>query len=43
MQHQKIRPADAAAPDIAELRRTLGSFLTGVAVATTLDEKGRED
>jgi flavin reductase (DIM6/NTAB) family NADH-FMN oxidoreductase RutF len=40
MQHQKIRPADAAALDIAELRRTLGSFLTGVAVATTLDEKG---
>ena len=43
MQHQKIRQADTAALDIAELRRTLGSFLTGVVVATTLDEGGRED
>lgn len=40
MQHQKIRPADAAALDVAELRRTLGSFATGVAVATTLDSNG---
>jgi flavin reductase (DIM6/NTAB) family NADH-FMN oxidoreductase RutF len=40
MQHQKIRPAETAALDIAELRRTFGSFATGVAVATTLDSEG---
>jgi flavin reductase (DIM6/NTAB) family NADH-FMN oxidoreductase RutF len=40
MQHQKLRPADAATLDVAELRRTLGSFATGVAVATTLDSEG---
>lgn len=40
MQHQKIRQADAAAFDIAELRRTLGSFATGVTVVTTLDSEG---
>jgi hypothetical protein len=43
MQYQKRPQADTAALDIAELRRTHGSFLTGAAVATTLDEKGRED
>ena len=40
MQHQKIRPAETVALDIAELRRTFGSFATGVAVATTLDSEG---
>jgi flavin-dependent trigonelline monooxygenase, reductase component len=40
MQHQKIRQAGAMTHDIAELRRTLGSFATGVTVATTLDSTG---
>jgi flavin reductase (DIM6/NTAB) family NADH-FMN oxidoreductase RutF len=40
MQHQKIRPPGITALDVAELRQTLGSFATGVAVATTLDAKG---
>lgn len=40
MQHRKIRQARPAALDIAELRRTFGSFATGVAVATTLDPQG---
>jgi flavin reductase (DIM6/NTAB) family NADH-FMN oxidoreductase RutF len=40
MQHQKIRPQGVTALDAAELRQTLGSFATGVAVATTLDAKG---
>jgi flavin reductase (DIM6/NTAB) family NADH-FMN oxidoreductase RutF len=40
MQHQKIRQAGAAALDVAELRRTLGSFATGVTVVTTLDPEG---
>ena len=40
MQHQKIRPQGVTALDVAELRQTLGSFATGVAVATTLDAKG---
>jgi flavin reductase (DIM6/NTAB) family NADH-FMN oxidoreductase RutF len=41
MQHQKnIRQAGVTALDIAELRRTLGSFATGVAITTTLDSSG---
>jgi flavin reductase (DIM6/NTAB) family NADH-FMN oxidoreductase RutF len=40
MRHQKIRPPGVTALDVAELRQTLGSFATGVAVATTLDSKG---
>src|ERR1700704_4456215 len=44
MQQQKKQSAntalDAAALDIGELRRALGSFATGVAVATTLDSEG---
>ena len=40
MQHEKIRQAGDSAPDVAELRRVLGSFATGVAVATTFDSKG---
>jgi flavin reductase (DIM6/NTAB) family NADH-FMN oxidoreductase RutF len=40
MQHQKIRPPGVTALDAAELRQTLGSFATGVAVATTLDAMG---
>jgi flavin reductase (DIM6/NTAB) family NADH-FMN oxidoreductase RutF len=40
MQHQKIREPSVAALDAGELRRTLGSFATGVAVATTLDSEG---
>jgi flavin reductase (DIM6/NTAB) family NADH-FMN oxidoreductase RutF len=40
MQHQKIRRSGIAALDVAELRRTLGSFATGVIVATTLDSEG---
>jgi flavin reductase (DIM6/NTAB) family NADH-FMN oxidoreductase RutF len=41
MQHQKnIRQAGTSPLDIAELRRTLGSFATGVAVTTTLDTDG---
>jgi flavin-dependent trigonelline monooxygenase, reductase component len=40
MQHQKIRPSGVTTLDVAELRQTLGSFATGVAVATTLDAKG---
>jgi flavin reductase (DIM6/NTAB) family NADH-FMN oxidoreductase RutF len=45
MQQQKKQSAntalDAAALDIGELRRALGSFATGVAVATTLDSGGK--
>ena len=40
MQHQKIREPGVTALDAGELRRTLGSFATGVAVATTLDSEG---
>jgi flavin reductase (DIM6/NTAB) family NADH-FMN oxidoreductase RutF len=40
MQHRKIRAPGVPALDVAELRQTLGSFATGVAVATTLDAKG---
>jgi flavin reductase (DIM6/NTAB) family NADH-FMN oxidoreductase RutF len=41
MQHQKnIRQAGVTALDIVELRRTLGSFATGVAITTTLDSSG---
>jgi len=40
MHHQKIRQPGTAPLDIAELRRTLGSFATGVTVATTLDSDG---
>jgi flavin reductase (DIM6/NTAB) family NADH-FMN oxidoreductase RutF len=40
MQHQKIPPPGVTTLDVAELRQTLGSFATGVAVATTLDAKG---
>jgi flavin reductase (DIM6/NTAB) family NADH-FMN oxidoreductase RutF len=40
MQHQKIPQSGSATLDIAELRQTLGSFATGVAVATTLDAAG---
>jgi flavin reductase (DIM6/NTAB) family NADH-FMN oxidoreductase RutF len=40
MQHQKIPITSAAALDVRELRQTLGSFATGVAVATTLDSQG---
>ena len=40
MQHQKIPQAGVTALDVGELRRTLGSFATGVAVATTLDSEG---
>jgi flavin reductase (DIM6/NTAB) family NADH-FMN oxidoreductase RutF len=40
MQHEKIRQAGDSAPDVAELRRVLGSFAIGVAVATTFDSKG---
>jgi flavin reductase (DIM6/NTAB) family NADH-FMN oxidoreductase RutF len=40
MQRQKIQQLNAAAVDITELRRALGSFATGVAVATTLDSMG---
>jgi flavin reductase (DIM6/NTAB) family NADH-FMN oxidoreductase RutF len=43
MQHQKIRQADAAALDIAELRQTLGSYPTGVTVVTTLDSEGEPE
>ena len=39
MQHQKIPQAGVTALDVGELRRTLGSFATGVAVATTLDSE----
>ena len=39
-QHQKIRAATVTASDAAELRQTLGSFATGVVVATTLDARG---
>src|ERR1700730_11874475 len=35
---QQKNPATAL--DVGELRRTLGSFATGVAVATTLDSEG---
>jgi flavin reductase (DIM6/NTAB) family NADH-FMN oxidoreductase RutF len=34
--------SDAVALDVAELRRTLGSFATGVTVATTLDSEGAQ-
>jgi flavin reductase (DIM6/NTAB) family NADH-FMN oxidoreductase RutF len=40
MQRQEIKPLNAAAVDVTELRRALGSFATGVAVATTLDSQG---
>jgi len=40
MQHQKIPHPGSATLDVAELRQTLGSFATGVAVATTLDSTG---
>src|SRR5260221_12609767 len=40
MQHQKIPPSGVTTLDVAELRQTLGSFATGIAVATTLDAKG---
>jgi flavin reductase (DIM6/NTAB) family NADH-FMN oxidoreductase RutF len=45
MQQQKKQSVHAAALDVttldvSELRRALGSFATGVAVATTLDSKG---
>jgi flavin reductase (DIM6/NTAB) family NADH-FMN oxidoreductase RutF len=40
MQHQKLQQAHAAALDIAELRQTLGSFVTGVTVVATLDSEG---
>jgi flavin reductase (DIM6/NTAB) family NADH-FMN oxidoreductase RutF len=40
MQHQKIPQPGSSALDVAELRQTLGSFATGVAVATTLEAPG---
>jgi len=36
----KIHPQGVTALAVAELLQTLGSFATGVAVATTLDAKG---
>jgi flavin-dependent trigonelline monooxygenase, reductase component len=40
IRHRKPQQPGARVIDVAELRRTLGSFATGVTVVTTLDSEG---